>query len=124
MTTTSDDLNALSDALKTARAENERLELRCTDYLARIQQIADSRDRTARELIADRDRARTVAVALEQELAAAEAERGQLAATLDHVRAVADEWGEPYHCGWLSASVLVRQLRAALDTTSTPETDQ
>lgn len=34
---------------------------------------------------------------------------------LARVQAVADEWGEPYHCGWLSASVLVRQLREALD---------
>lgn len=36
-------------------------------------------------------------------------------ATLARVRAVADAWGEPGHCSWQSASVLVRQLRAALD---------
>jgi len=42
-------------------------------------------------------------------------DRDQLAANLARVQAVSDEWGEPYHCGWLSASVLVRQLRDALD---------
>lgn len=34
---------------------------------------------------------------------------------LQRVQDVADEWGEPFHCGWLSASVLVRQVRAALE---------
>lgn len=42
--------------------------------------------------------------------------------TLERVRAVAAEWGEPYHCGWLSASVLVRQLLAALDQAQQPTT--
>lgn len=36
-------------------------------------------------------------------------------ATVKRVQAVSDEWGEPYHCGWLSASVLVRQLCDAIN---------
>ncbi|MEU8623260.1 hypothetical protein [Streptomyces sp. NPDC048669] len=44
----------------------------------------------------------------------------QAEAAIEHVRAVAAEWGEPNHCGWLSASVLVRQLRAALDQAQQP----
>ncbi|MEU7044965.1 hypothetical protein AB0A77_28455 [Streptomyces varsoviensis] len=50
-------------------------------------------------------------------------DRDQLAAritTLERVQAVADEWGEPYHCGWLSASILVRQLRDALGAPPSP----
>lgn len=44
-------------------------------------------------------------------------------ARVARVQAVADEWGEPYHCGWLSASVLVRQLRTALNDKETHVSD-
>ncbi|WP_331728783.1 hypothetical protein OG693_39390 (plasmid) [Streptomyces sp. NBC_01259] len=45
-------------------------------------------------------------------------------AAIERVRQVAAEWGEPHHCGWLSASVLVRQLRDALDQAQQPTTTE
>ncbi len=50
----------------------------------------------------------------EREIARLERDLEAARVTLARVHALAEEWGEPHHCGWLSASVLVRQLSAAL----------
>jgi hypothetical protein len=98
-------------------------------YAAAIDQLHDTRGiyaiddaeryRVADAVLAVRDRHLEQLVAeiatADRIRAEVQVDRDQLAAKLARVQAVSDEWGEPYHCGWLSASVLVRQLRAALD---------
>lgn len=60
----------------------------------------------------------------EQEAVAATRHVLELKATLSRVQDVAKKWGEPYHCGWLSASVLVRQLREAIEPPALDGTEQ
>lgn len=78
----------------------------------------------AARVLADGDRAyRWVLGNHESQLDADRRRAERAEAALARVQAVADEWGEPYHCGWLSASVLVRQLHAALDEPTQPKED-
>lgn len=90
-----------SDALDALYADRDQLRADCQKWA----DLAVAAEKTRRAHAADSD-----------QYEASVRDRAERAeATIDRVRAVAAEWGEPYHCGWLSASVLVRQLRAALD---------
>ncbi|MFJ2279265.1 hypothetical protein ACIOEZ_34515 [Streptomyces sp. NPDC087866] len=116
---------AMGAYVRSARTERDRYRLawksarhRADLYLQSNQKLAASLDNGhASQLHAHKvaqSAARDAATALSRQLDAE--------AALDRARALAAEWGEPGHCSWLSASVLVQQLRAALDQAQQPTT--